>query len=150
MVSITKIAIPLIGIGLVALFFREATAEGGSIASAGQSFGTGFRGFTDALSGMGTSLSNFGQGIGGFIQGAVINPAQSFSTLLGLGANPSNSSGQTNPSIGGVITSSTTESPTTPTASTSENTTSGWSSSDGETSASVGGVTFSSNNAWGG
>ena len=145
MVSITKIAIPLIGIGLVALFFREATAEGGSIASAGQSFGTGFQGFTDALSGMGTSLSNIGQGIGGFIQGAVINPAQSFSALLGLGANPSNSSGQTNPSIGGVITSSTTESPTSPTVSTS-----GWASSGGATTASVGGASFSSSNAWGG
>ena len=150
MVSITKIAIPLIGIGLVALFFREATAEGGTIASAGQSFGTGFRGFTDALSGMGTSLSDFGAGIGGFIQGAVIAPAQSFTSFLGLGGNPANSSGATNPSIGGVITSSTTESPSSPSASTSQNTTSGWSSSGGTTTASVGGATFSSANSWGG
>jgi hypothetical protein len=150
LVSITKIVLPLVGVGLIALFFREATAEGGTIASAGQSFGTGFRGFTDALSGMGTALSDFGTGIGGFIQGAVISPAQSFSTFLGLGANPTNSSGSTNPSIGGVITASSTETPTGTTASTSQNTTSGWSSSGGSTSATVGGATFSSSNAWGG
>tara|TARA_R100000963_G_C4642909_1_gene106597 strand:- start:589 stop:1041 length:453 start_codon:yes stop_codon:yes gene_type:complete len=150
LVSITKIALPLIGIALIGLFFREATAQGGTVASAGQSFGTGFRGFTDALSGMGTSLSNFGSGIGGFITGAVIQPAQAFSSLLGLNANPANSSGSTNPSIGGVITSSTTQLPSSPTASTSSNTTSGWSSSGGVTSANVGGATFSSSGNWGG
>lgn len=124
MVSITKYAIPIVGVILFGLFIREASAT--SVGTAGRSFGSGLGAFTQGIGAFGESINQLGSGIGSGITG-LFSPVREVGSWFGLwNANsPANQSGATNPSIGGVVTSGSTKSPTTPTASTSKNTTSG-------------------------
>ena len=144
MVSITKLAIPIVGVILFGLFLREATAT--SVGSAGRSFGSGLGSFFEGIGGMGESINRLGTGIGSGITG-ILSPIQTVGSWFNLfnENSPANQSGATNPSIGGVVSSGSTSTPNTPTASTSNNT------SEGSTPSQVfSGYTSPTSFGWGG
>ncbi len=149
MVSIAKYAIPIFGLLVAGLFLKEA--YGTSVGTAGRSFGSGLGAFTQGIGGFGESINQLGTGIGSGITG-LLSPIKDVGSWFGLfSTNTSaNASGATNPSIGGVVSSGSTQTPNTPTASTSSNTTS---TSRGATTPSQtfsGGYTSKPSFGWGG
>ncbi len=150
MVSIAKYALPIAGIILFGLFIREASAS--SVGTAGRSFGSGLGAFTEGIGGFGESINKLGTGIGSGITG-LLSPIKDVGSWFGLFTTntSSNASGATNPSIGGVVSGGSTQTPNTPTASTSSNTTTSSSGSPTTPSQSFsGGYTSSPSYGWGG
>lgn len=149
MVSIAKYALPIFGLLVAGLFIKEA--YGSSVGTAGKSFGSGLGAFTQGIGGFGESINQLGTGIGSGITG-LLSPIKDVGSWFGLFSTntPASQSGATNPSIGGVVSSGSTQTPNTPTASTSSNTTS---SSSGATTPSQtfsGGYTSKPSYGWGG
>ncbi len=146
MVSITKYAVPVVGVILFGLFLREASAT--SVGSAGRSFGSGLGAFFTGIGGFGESINQLGTGIGSGITG-LFSPVKEIGGWFGLFDNtnsPANQSGSTNPSIGGVVTSGSTSQPTSTTASSSTNTTGATTPSQSFS----GGYTSAPSYGWGG
>ena len=149
MVSIAKFAFPIFGLLIAGLYIKEA--YGSSVGTAGRSFGSGLGAFTQGIGGFGESINQLGTGIGSGITG-LLSPIKDVGSWFGLFTSntSANASGATNPSIGGVVSSGSTQTPNTPTASTSSNTTS---SSSGATTPSQtfsGGYTSAPSYGWGG
>lgn len=146
MVSIAKYAIPIFGIIVAGLFIREASAT--SVGQAGRSFGSGLGAFTQGIGGFGESINQLGTGIGSGITG-LLSPIRDVGSWFGLfSSNTSaNASGATNPAIGGVVSSGSTQTPNTPTASTSSNTTT---SATTPSQTFSGGYTSQPSYGWGG
>ena len=146
MVSIAKFAFPIFGLLIAGLFIKEA--YGSSVGTAGKSFGSGLGAFTQGIGGFGESINQLGTGIGSGITG-LLSPIKDVGSWFGLFTTntSSNASGATNPAIGGVVSSGSTQTPNTPTASTSSNTTSGPTTPSQSFS---GGYTSSPSYGWGG
>ena len=149
MVSITKFAIPIVGLILFGLFLKEASAT--SVGSAGRSFGSGLGAFTQGIGGFGESINQLGTGIGSGITG-LLSPIKDVGSWFGLFTSntSANASGATNPAIGGVVSSGSTQTPNTPTASTSSNTTSSSSGATTPSQSFSGGYTSKPSYGWGG
>lgn len=147
MVSITKYAFPIFGLLIAGLFIREAYSS--SVGTAGQSFGSGLGAFTQGIGGFGESINQLGTGIGSGITG-LLSPIKDVGSWFGLfSTNTSaNASGATNPAIGGVVSSGSTQTANTPTASTSSNTTSSGATTPGQSFS--GGYTSPASYGWSG